>query len=138
MTAPLREKLYGAIHGGTLSNRISANAVGRRGHFLKRLILPHFEQHRLLRKGTERASSTILWRAVVSSPVTRFAGPTLSVRQAFGLASVPAPEGRNRIPGTGPATASGDIGRISGSQQRPGPRPASPSAIRNRGRLPRR
>jgi len=50
----LRRMPCRAIHGDILGDRVLAEAVGRRGPFLKRRFFPQCEQCWLLRKCTER------------------------------------------------------------------------------------
>ena len=102
-TAPtvlLREKLCGAIRGERLSDRISADGVGRRGLFLKGRLPSRSQDCCPLRKRTERERSAVVWRTSTSMR-SRRPGPGISVvdrthgsfvpqHPFFSLLSVPA------------------------------------------------
>ena len=98
VTVSLRERLCGAIHGEGVRIRVSAEAVGRRGHFPEGRLPPNFRSQAPpgnAPSGGDRQSSRLRHP---SAHATRFADPSLSARQAFVLASVPM---RHRRPGLG-------------------------------------
>ena len=94
----MRRRATPGTHGEHLSNRLMADAVGRRGRFPEGRLPPDFRNQAPpgnAPSGDDRQSLSL---RQPSAHATRFAGPSLSARQPFGLAPVPM---RPRRPGSG-------------------------------------